>query len=171
MERIEKNGRKTSYIINKLQLKSDAVIADIGAGTGYFSNIFSQIVCDGKVYSIDCEANMVKYMKERFKDEAFHNVEVLQSTYEDPCVPSRTDIVFIANAYRFIIDRDIFLNNLFKQTRQDTQFVFVDFKGSNARVSPSMVISEVKEAGFEVVDFDTEGCPDHYILTFKKVVV
>ena len=161
--------QKTSYIIKKLDLKNDVVIADVGAGTGYFSNIFSQIAINGKVYPIDCEINMVNYMKDRFGHDDFHNVEVLQSQLDDPCLPRQVDLIFIANAYRFITDRSTFLNKLFQQTKPDARFVFVDFKGSNARVSPSMAVDEVKDAGFEIVDLDTKGCPDHYILTFSKV--
>jgi len=76
--------QKTSYIIKKLDLNNNVVIADVGAGTGYFSNLFSQIAVKGKVYAIDCEINMVNYMKNRFNSADFHNVEVLQSQLDDP---------------------------------------------------------------------------------------
>ncbi|KUI98280.1 hypothetical protein [Vibrio sp. MEBiC08052] len=76
---------------------------------------------------------------------------------DDPCIPADVETVFMANTYRFIQE----------QTTRDTKFVFVDYKGSNARVSPQQAMNEVRQAGFEVIDFDIDGCPDHYILTFK----
>lgn len=160
--------QKTSYIIKNLQLKADTIIADVGAGTGYFSNIFSQTLSNGKVYSIDCEPNMVIYLKNRFSHDSFHNVDIVQSAMEDPCIPLDVDMVFVANTYRFINDRCAFLGNLFQQVKRHTRLVFVDFKGSHARVSPDMAIDEVQQAGFKVINFDITGCPDHYILTFQK---
>ncbi|MDW6005079.1 class I SAM-dependent methyltransferase [Vibrio mangrovi] len=158
--------QKTSHIIRSIGLKEDDTVADLGAGTGYFSNIFSQILCKGKVYSIDCEPNMVAYMRERFSDEQFAHVQVIQSQPDNPCIPTDVNWVFVANTYRFIHHRDAFLQKMREQTNPGTTFVFVDFKGVNARVSPQMAIDEVKNAGFEILHLDTEGCPDHYILTF-----
>lgn len=158
--------QRTSHVINSLALKEDDIIADIGAGTGYFSNIFAQKIESGKVYSIDCEPNMVAYMQERFAAEQFAHLQVRQSLADNPCIPKDANIVFMANTYRFIHNRDSFLQKMCAQTGKGTRFVFVDFKGSNARVTPQMAINEVQEAGFEVLNFDLEGCPDHYILTF-----
>ena len=158
--------QRTSHIINSLALKEDDIVADIGAGTGYFSNLFSQNVESGKVYSIDCEPNMVAYMKERFSGDSFAHLQVFQSMPDNPCIPADVGVVFLANTYRFIQSRDLFLQKMREQTRRGTRFVFVDFKGANARVTAEMAVNEVQEAGFEVLNFDLEGCPDHYILTF-----
>ena len=161
--------QKTSYIMKHLQLNSNTVIADVGAGTGYFSDLFSQTLSDGKVYAIDCEPNMVTYLKSRFSNSRLNNVDIIQSKSEDPCIPRDVDMVFIANTYRFINDRSAFLGNLFQQVESNTRLVFVDFKGSHARVSPDMAINEVQQAGFEIINLDITGCPDHYILTFRKL--
>ncbi len=158
--------QRTSHVINSLALKEDDIIADIGAGTGYFSNIFAQKVASGKVYAIDCEPNMVAYMQERFAAEQFAHLQVRQSRADNPCIPEDANIVFMANTYRFIHNRDSFLQKMRAQAGRETRFVFVDFKGSTARVTPQMAIDEVQKAGFEVLHFDLEGCPDHYILSF-----
>jgi len=161
--------QRTSHIIGTLALKEDDIIADVGAGTGYFSNIFAQTIAGGKVYSIDCEPNMVAYMKDRFSAERFAHMQVIASMPDNPCIPSDVDIVFLANTYRFIERRDLFLQKMREQTKSGTRFVFVDFKGANARVTPEMARNEVQEAGFEVQSLDLDGCPDHYILNFKEI--
>lgn len=158
--------QRTSHIIRTLALEEDDIIADIGAGTGYFSNIFAQTITSGKVYSIDCEPNMVAYMKDRFSAESFAQMQVIESMPDNPCIPPDAKIIFLANTYRFIPKRDAFLQKMREQTQSGTRFVFVDFKGVNARVTPEMAKNEVEEAGFEVQSFDLDGCPDHYILTF-----
>ena len=160
--------QKPSHILQTLALKPSDMIADVGAGTGYFSNLFSSQVGSGKVFAIDCEANMVSYMRERFSEPKYANVEVHQSYKDDPCIPSEANIVFLANTYRFITGRVDFLAKAKQQVVKGTRFVIVDFKGSNARVSPQQVIVEVEQAGFRTVDFDDTGCPDHYILTFTN---
>ncbi len=160
--------QRTSYILHSMALKENDIIADVGAGTGYFSKLFSDYVKQGKVYAIDCEPNMVDFMDQRFAKEKVDNIATIQSLPDDPCIPNDCTIVFLANAYRFITNREQFLQNVYEQTQQDAQYVIVDFKGSNARVSPAQAIEEVTRAGFEVSDFDTTGCPDHYILKFIK---
>ena len=144
------------------------VIADVGAGTGYFSSQFSDLVGSGKVYALDTESNMVSYMDNRFAEEQKDNIQTGLSQHTDPCLPEGLDVVFLANVYRFIRERDVFLANMFKQVDENTQLVFVDFRGSNARVTPQQAVNEVTEAGFEVQDMDITGCPDHYILRFRK---
>jgi hypothetical protein len=109
---------------------------------------------------------MVAYMKERFSAENFTQIQVIQSMVDDPCIPADVDIVFLANTYRFIPNRDDFLHKMRQQTQSGTRFVFVDFKGATARVTAEMAKHEVEQAGFAVHSFDVDGCPDHYILTF-----
>lgn len=160
--------QNTSHILRTLNLRKETVIADVGAGTGYFTQLFSRQVTNGKVYAIDNEPNMVAYMNRRFEGSPTDRIEVLQSTSTDPCLPAGVDVVFLANVYRFIRARDEFLARLYEQTNSDTTIVFVDFRGANARVSPQTARKEVEKAGFEVKAMDSEGCPDHYIMTFSK---
>ena len=160
--------QRTSHIMNTLDLKPDMVIADVGAGTGYFSSQFSDLLPRGRVYALDTEPNMVSYMDNRFSEEKRTNVETGLSKAADPCLPAGLDVVFLANVYRFIKERDVFLGNIFQQVDHTTQIMFVDFRGSNARVTPQQAVNEVTEAGFEVEDMDMTGCPDHYILRFRK---
>lgn len=158
--------QKTSKILHFMDLSGNEKIADVGAGTGYFSNIFSSQVKQGHIFAIDPEPNMVTHMVKRFSGK--ENVTVLQSAHIDPCIPDNVDVVFLANVYRFIQTRDVFLQNMYQRTKTDARFVFVDFKGENARVSLPTAIEEIKAAGFNIERFDIESCPDHYILAFNK---
>ncbi|WP_087017991.1 class I SAM-dependent methyltransferase [Thaumasiovibrio subtropicus] len=160
--------QRSSKILERLDLSPTSKIADVGAGTGYFSNLFAQVVQAGQVHAIDCEPNMVAFMQTRFDTKAFPQVSIHQSLPADPCLPQGLDKVFIANTYRFIIERDQFLRNLHQQISSETRVMFVDLKTDAARVSPQTVIQEVEAAGFEVELYDTDSCPDHYILVFKQ---
>ena len=62
--------QKPHEVIQALKLKPDAVIADIGSGTGYFSARFANMTPQGKVYGVDTEPDMVKYLAERAKRQS-----------------------------------------------------------------------------------------------------
>ncbi|MBI2226091.1 MAG: methyltransferase domain-containing protein [Betaproteobacteria bacterium] len=64
--------QKPHEVIQALALKPDAVIADIGSGTGYFSARFANMVPKGRVYGVDTEPDMVKYLAERAKREGLY---------------------------------------------------------------------------------------------------
>src|SRR3954447_13389512 len=62
--------QKPHEVIRALELKPDAAVADLGAGTGYFAARLANMVPKGAVYAADVEPEMVKYLGERAKREA-----------------------------------------------------------------------------------------------------
>ena len=66
--------QKPHEVIQALALRPGAVIADIGAGTGYFTMRFAHMVPKGRVYAVDTEPAMVKHLAERAKANGLHNV-------------------------------------------------------------------------------------------------
>ena len=94
--------QNTSYILKTLDLKPNAIVADVCAGTGYFSSLFSDLLPQGRVYALDTEENMIRYMKKRFIEEKRDNIETGYSKHVNPCLPGEVDVVFLANVYRFI---------------------------------------------------------------------
>lgn len=160
--------QQTSRIIEKLQLQPDSVIADVGAGTGYFTRLFAAQVPQGKVYALDSEPNMISYMARRFPAEHYPEIEIRLSQPDNPDLPAGLHIVFLANVYRFIRQRQAFLASLYTQFTVGTRGMFVDLKLSQAQVSPEQVKNEIESAGFRVLEMDMTSCPSHYILQFSK---
>ena len=160
--------QKSSAILQRMALQPEMVVADIGAGTGYFSRLFALTLSGGRVHAIDCEPNMVAHMQQRFACEGLANVSVHLSRVCDPCLPEIPDWVFLANVYRFIQEREVFLRRLLAQMGQQTRGLLVDFKGAQAAVSPTQARAEVQQAGFVVDELDLQTCPDHYLLHFHK---
>ena len=160
--------QKSSAILQRMALQPEMVVADIGAGTGYFSRLFALTLSCGRVHAIDCEPNMVAHMQQRFAREGLANVSVHLSLVCDPCLPEIPDWVFLANVYRFIQEREVFLRRLLAQMGQQTRGLWVDCKGAQAAVSPTQARAEVQQAGFVVDELDLQTCPDHYLLHFHK---
>lgn len=157
----------TAHILAKLALTPNQRIADIGAGTGYFSALFANALPQGHVYALDTEPNMVAFMRERFTKARYSNVTVAQSGPINPCLPEHLDVIFMANVYRFIQDRGAFLHALHQQSEPHARIVFIDLKQSQ-RLCAQDVEQEVMAAGFLIEELDMTGCPDHYILSFRK---
>ena len=72
--------QKPHDVIQALALKPDAIVADIGAGTGYFSMRFAHMLPQGRVYGVDIEPDMVRYLAERAKREHLENVVAIAGT-------------------------------------------------------------------------------------------
>ena len=66
--------QKPHEVISALKLAPDAAVADIGAGTGYFAVRFAHMLQKGRVYGVDVEPDMVKYLGERAKKENLANL-------------------------------------------------------------------------------------------------
>lgn len=157
--------QNTSYIIDYLNIAQHEVVADLGAGTGYFCQQFLTHTAAAKIYAIDLEPNMRTYLQQRFANVS--NLTCAACTPTDPCLPDDVDLVFIANTYRFITDRIAFLANLKQQLPEKARVVIVDFKGNHARVTPAMAMMEIIAAGFEIYHYERDSCPDHYLLSFR----
>lgn len=160
--------QNTGYILERLALTPAMRIADVGAGTGYFTELFAREITEGVIHALDPEPNMQAHMRERFPAQRYPNVRVGACAPADPCLPEGLDRVFLANVYRFIEDRPGFLARLAEQVAGQTRIVFVDFKGESSRVGPHQAEAEVRQAGFVVGQLDLAGCPDHYIMSFGK---
>ena len=160
--------QRTSHILQSLNLRPTMKVADVGAGTGYFTQLFATLLPQGIVYALDAEPNMVRFMEERFQHREDANIQLQLCDALNPQLPADLDVVFLANVYRFIKQRDTFLANLYQQVQPNTLIMFVDFRHSHARVSPQQAMDEVTRAGFTIETMDMSGCPDHYILRFNK---
>ena len=90
---------RTDLLVTNLGLKSDDVVADIGAGTGYFSFRMSSLVPNGKVLAVDIQPEMLAIIEER-KAGGWKNIETVQGTITDINVaPDTVDLILIVDAY------------------------------------------------------------------------
>src|SRR5688572_582088 len=104
--------QKPHQVIRALALKPDAVVADIGAGTGYFAARLANMLPKGTVYAVDVEPDMVKYLGERAKREGLANLKALAGTPRDARVPEKADVILLVDVYHHIEDRERYFRNL-----------------------------------------------------------
>ena len=165
--------QKPHEVIKALRLPPNAAIADIGAGTGYFAVRFAHMVPQGRVYGVDLEPDMVKYLGERAKKENLANLTAVAGAPDDARIPAPVDLVILVDVYHHIDARAEYFRKLRASLKAGGRIAVIDFRldaptgpPKNARVAPDLVKSEMKNAGY-VVDAEHAFLPNQYFLVFK----
>lgn len=166
--------QKPHEVIQALALKPDAVVADVGAGTGYFTARLANMLPNGRVYAVDVEPDMVKHLAERAKREGLKNVTAVQGTPEDARLPSKVDLVLMVDVHHHIEQRERYFKRLAGSLKPGGRIAIIDFRPQgdagppkHIRVPPERVKAELKAAGFKLVQ-EHPFLPDQYFLVFAK---
>jgi ubiquinone/menaquinone biosynthesis C-methylase UbiE len=164
--------QKPHEVIQALALKPDAVIADIGSGTGYFAMRFANMVPKGRVYGVDIEPDMVKYLAERAKREKRENVVALAGAPDDPRLPEKADLILMVDVFHHIENRERYLRKLSGYLKPGGRVAIIDFRldapegpPKAARIAPERVIRELNDAGY-VFATQHRFLPNQYFLIF-----
>ena len=97
--------QKPDHVMALLDLAPDARVADIGSATGYFPVRFARAVPHGRVYGLDIEPEMVRYLNERAARAGLTNLRSILAATDDPRIPEPVDLIFVCNTYHHIGDR------------------------------------------------------------------
>jgi arsenite methyltransferase len=99
-------------VVAALEIPTGAVVADLGAGEGYFVSYLADAVGDGgRVYAVEVDADRVDALQERFGGDA--RVRVVHGAYDDPKLPDgEIDLVLVVNTYHHIHDRPAYFRRL-----------------------------------------------------------
>ena len=160
-------------ILDALQLPPTARVADIGAGTGYFSVRIAKRVPNGKVFAVDIEPDIVRYLGERAHREHLHILQPVLASANSPNLPEAVDVALIVDTYHHIDDRVAYFSRLKPSLQPGGRLAIVDFKTDAPegpplalRIPPERVIAELEQAGYALIakhDF----LPQQYFLVFR----
>ena len=165
--------QKPHEVIQALALKPDAAVADIGAGTGYFSARLATMLKNGRVYAVDLEPDMVKYLGERAKRDGLSNMIAVQGAADTPHLPAKVDLALFVDVYHHIDARPGYFRGLRKSLNPGAHVAIIDFRLDSpegppraARISPDRVKAEMKQAGYVLVT-EHAFLPRQYFLVFR----
>ncbi len=165
--------QKPDQVLDALQLAPTALVADLGAGTGYFSVRLARRVPQGKVFAIDIEPAMVKYLGERAAREHLSMVVPVQASPDAANLPEPVDLVLVVDTYHHIDNRTAYFAKLRQSLRPNGRLAIVDFKADAPegpppaqRVSPETVTAELAAAGYTLVA-SHPFLPRQYFLVFQ----
>ena len=142
-------------VIDALGLKPGQSVADIGAGTGYFTVRLAKSKAAPLVYAVDIEESMVKYVRERAAKEGLKNVVAVQAAADRTNLPAPVDVALMVDTYHHIGNRVAYFSELKKLMKPSARLAIIDFrKGApegppdEFRLLPEQISSELGKAGF-----------------------
>ena len=177
LERTERERQeRTDLLIAGLRLSDDFVVADIGAGTGYFTFPVAQRVPRGKVFAVDIQPEMLARLARRKALENVANVETVLGEEDDPKLPdNEIDLAFIVDAYHeFSFPREMG-ERLKESLKSGGQLVLVEYRAEDPRVpikrlhkmSEAQVKQEMAAIGLDWVRTESY-LPQQHVLIFQK---
>ena len=165
--------QKPHEVLTALALKPDMAVADLGAGTGYFSMRLAHFVPQGRVYAVDIEPQMVKHLTERAKQMGLANVTAVQAVADNPELPAKVDLVLLVDVYHHIDSREKYFAGLRKSLTPGGRVAVIDFNANSKvgppvaeRLTPAAVREEMRKAGY-VQSKEHGFLPNQYFLVFS----
>jgi len=165
--------QKPHEVIRALALPPDAVVADVGAGTGYFAVRLAHMTPKGRVFAVDIEPDMVKYLAERARRENLRNLEAVLGRPDDPRLPAKVDRVLVVDTYHHIDARSAYFGRLRGDLKPGGEVAIIDFTPESplgpppaSRVPRQQVVFEMQRAGYALTAEHT-FLPNQYFLVFR----
>jgi len=125
----------TNLAIEKMNLKPADVIADIGAGTGYYTFKIAPKVPEGKVYAVEVQEGMISFLNSRKKELNNNNVEVVKGGNMSPNLPANSvDMVVMVDVYHELEYPKEMLEAIKKSLKKDGKILLIEYKGEDPSV-------------------------------------
>jgi predicted methyltransferase len=169
--------QKPGEVIEALALAPDSVVADIGAGGGYFTERLANAVGEaGHVYATDVQDPMIEALQERVVERELANVTVVRADFDDPGLPTACcDLVFFSSVYKEIDARVAYMEKVAALLRPEGRVAILEFRPGvrgagppqQMRLSQEQLVEELDAAGFALVG-SHDFLPREHFLIFAR---
>ena len=164
-------------IMDALRIGEGSVVADLGAGGGWFTiRLARRVGPNGRVYAEDVQPQMIEAITRRIQREALRNVVTRLGTHDDPKLPAGgVDVVLMVETYNEVEARVSLLKNIARALTADGRIGIVNFKkdgggpgpAMDERVDPNEVIRDAQAAGLRLQSRET-FLRYEYFLIFER---
>ena len=165
--------QKPNEVLDALHLDRTARVADLGAGTGYFSARIARLIPEGKLFAVDIEPDMLRFLGERAQREHLSFLVPVLASAGSPNLPEPVDLVLVVDTYHHIDDRLAYFAALRASLRPGGRLAIVDFKADSPngpppehRISAERVTAELNAAGYSLLATHL-FLPRQYFLVFR----
>jgi len=168
--------QKPAEVVGALHLQPGQTVADLGAGTGYFTRYLAAAVGPtGSVLAVEIEPSLIDHLRMRAEREGNPNVVPILASPDNPRLPAGgVDLILIADTYHHLDHRTRYLPQLHRTLRAGGRVAIVDWKSGELPQGPppdhklprQQVIDEMRAAGFTLVD-EPDILEYQYVLVFK----
>lgn len=149
-----------SLAVRALQLKRGMVVADVGAGSGYYTVLLARAVGrDGRVFATDLQTGMLDLIRRKLERARLENVTLVQSGSDDPRLPDATfDRILLVDVYHELAQPQAYVRKLKAALKPDGRLVLIEFRLEDPTVpilevhkmSVAQVRQELAADGFEI---------------------
>jgi ubiquinone/menaquinone biosynthesis C-methylase UbiE len=167
-EREREKTERVADILTALGVRDGVHVADLGSADGFYTlRIAKAVSPSGRAYAIDIEQKSLDKLRERAKEDAITNVDIILSEPADPKLPAGAlDAVLIRNAYHEMAAYREILEGVMRGLKPGGLLVVSESISDNLldkpreqqvkehHIAPGIVEAELREAGFEIVDRD-----------------
>ena len=158
------------HVIESIGVKPGMVLADVGAGDGYFSLFLAERVGEGgKVLANDIDERALGVLRERCRKDKIENITIIHGKPDDPLLPeAAVDLALLVNVIHLIEKPTVFLENLKRSLKPSGAIVFIQWDGDKmgverprwdpedrAKYSQQTTLRMIGEAGLEVIRTET----------------
>lgn len=177
LERPRRNAEEQPQkVISALDLKPTDVVADLGAGTGYFSFRIAPRLPQGKVLAVDVQPEMIEILNELKTQKQIANVEPILGSVTDPKLPANSvDVALMVDAYHEFEYPKEMMSAIVKALKPGGRAVLVEYRGENPlilikglhKMTQKQVQKEMAAVGL-TYQFTRNGLPQQHLMVFEK---
>ena len=178
---LERNNRNeeenTRLAISKLPITSKSVVADIGAGSGYYTFKIAQKITEGKVYAVEIQDEFIDLLKKNKLQKGIKNVEIVKGTEQNPNLPANSiDLAIMVDVYHELAYPQEMLSALMTSLKPDGKILLLEYRAED----PDVAIKELHKISVKQVDKEMEAngfklykredfLPMQHFLVYEKV--
>jgi len=177
LERADRDKDENSgLLVKNLEIKPGMTIADIGAGSGYYTVRMSKILTEGKIYAVDVQPEMIEYLDKRIKKENITNVvTVLGGEKKIPLPPASIDLMLLVDVYHEFSFPYEMGQEMLQALKPDGKLFIIEFRAEDKELSikglhkmtEQQVIKELSAAGFKF-EKNITNLPIQHCMIFTK---
>jgi len=167
----------SDQLLESLELKPGQVVADVGAGNGYYALKMAKLVTDsGRVLAVDIQPEMLSLLKLRAESEGVENIEPILSTIVDPKLPKDScDLILLVDVYHEFSHPEQMLRAMHASLKPHGQLVLAEFRAEDPSVpikplhkmSKEQILKELPPNGFRLArEFD--DLPWQHVMFFER---
>ena len=160
LERPEREAEENvSQAIENMDIEPDESIADIGAGSGYYTFRLAERMPRGRVYAVDLQPEMLALMEQKIKREGIANVTLVQGMESNPGLdPNSLDLVIMVDVYHELSHPREMMEQIVRALKPDGRFVLLEYRAEDPEVpikplhklSEAQAVREMKAVGLRL---------------------
>ena len=149
----------TALAIENLPVEKDGTVADIGAGSGYYTFRIAEAVPKGKVYAVEIQDEAIRYLRDISKSKGFKHVEVVRGSEKSPNLPPNSlDLAIMVDVYHELLYPQEVLQEIRSSLKPDGKLLLIEYRAEDPKVnikrlhkmSVDQITKELNANGFKL---------------------